>query len=219
MAAEVESISKAYEDLSEQNGRLLQQLDEKDRLNNNLLTERLKNQHNISLLKVFLPFNTEYFLVFFEISQKDFYICLRGGRCLTAPSLFSPPLHWIGLDWIPPHCIGALDSTFWDPKITSCVPSTRREIPCGFFLHFLTLCFWSMGSGQKIDQNFKKENVSLKISRKKPPQKNSDFTKIKHTNAKLPTENTHTHTHSQHHAVFHRFGPFFPSAAMCQKCC
>lgn len=86
MAAEVESISKAYEDLSEQNGRLLQQLDEKDRLNNNLLTERLKNQHNISLLKVFLPFNTEYFLVFFEISQKDFYICLRGGR--------------IGLDWI-----------------------------------------------------------------------------------------------------------------------
>eukprot|EP00668_Euglena_longa_P031638 GGOE01040879.1.p1 GENE.GGOE01040879.1~~GGOE01040879.1.p1 ORF type:complete len:625 (-),score=160.79 GGOE01040879.1:111-1922(-) len=59
LAAEVESISKAYEDLSEQNGRLLQQLDEKDRLNNNLLTERLKNQHNISLLKAEVEANAQ----------------------------------------------------------------------------------------------------------------------------------------------------------------
>uniref|UniRef100_A0A7S4GIB7 E3 ubiquitin protein ligase n=1 Tax=Eutreptiella gymnastica TaxID=73025 RepID=A0A7S4GIB7_9EUGL len=60
LAKEVENISKAYEDMSEQNSRLLSQMEEKDRLSNNLLTERLKNQHNIQLLKAELQTQREH---------------------------------------------------------------------------------------------------------------------------------------------------------------
>eukprot|EP00669_Euglena_mutabilis_P011872 TRINITY_DN6478_c0_g1_i1.p1 TRINITY_DN6478_c0_g1~~TRINITY_DN6478_c0_g1_i1.p1 ORF type:complete len:252 (-),score=78.92 TRINITY_DN6478_c0_g1_i1:228-983(-) len=51
LVMEVDHISRAYEDLSQQNTRLLAQLDEKDRMTSNLLTERLKHQHTIALLK------------------------------------------------------------------------------------------------------------------------------------------------------------------------